>query len=199
MIRCRVCGINNEAEASRCQRCFSKVSWRIDNSVSKTWALLITALLLYIPANLLPIMSISKLEMVQLDTIFSGVISLASSGMVPIAILVFVASILVPLIKILGLATLLLNVQGVLHGNIMHLSRLYRFIEWVGRWSMLDIFMIAILVSVVQGRLLTIHAGPAATAFVSVVILTMLASRSFDLRLLWDRHLEEVRFSEEKQ
>ena len=171
----------------RCSRCGSALYHRKPNSLARTWALLIAATILYIPANMLPMMEIVKLGRGEPDTIMSGVVSLARSGMVPIAILVFTASIVVPLFKIMGLGILLLNAHGILNGNLLRLCCLYRFIEWIGRWSVLDIFMIAILCSLVHMRLLVILAGPAATAFVLVVILTLFASRSFDLRLLWDR------------
>ncbi|WP_281647304.1 paraquat-inducible protein A [Parendozoicomonas sp. Alg238-R29] len=172
----------------RCSRCGSALFHRKPSSLSRTWALLIAAAVLYIPANLLPIMQVISFGKGEANTIMSGVVALARSGMVPIAVLVFTASIVVPLFKIMGLAILLLNVHGLLNGRLTRLSRLYRFIEWIGRWSMLDIFMISILVSLVQLRVLEILAGPGATAFVAVVILTIFASRSFDLRLLWDRH-----------
>ena len=154
--------------------------------------MLIAAGILYIPANTLPIMYVLSFGKDQADTIMSGVIALARSGMVPIAVLVFTASILVPLFKIMGLLILLLNAHGILKGNTLRLARLYRFIEWIGRWSMLDIFMISILVSLVHLEVLAIQAGHGATAFVAVVILTMLASRSFDPRLLWDRHQPRI-------
>lgn len=171
----------------RCSRCGSALYHRKPNSLACTWALLIAATILYIPANMLPIMEIVKLGRGDPDTIMSGVVSLTRSGMIPIAILVFTASIVVPLFKIMGLGILLLNAHGILNGNLLRLCSLYRFIEWIGRWSVLDIFMIAILCSLVHMRLLVILAGPASTAFVLVVLLTIFASRSFDLRLLWDR------------
>ena len=189
MILCRVCEHSCSARSSRCDRCGSRICHRKVDSLSRTWALLIAAAILYIPANVLPIMHVLSFGRGQADTIMSGVIALARSGMIPIAALVFTASIVVPLFKVMGLTILLLNAHGLLHGSLLRLSRLYRFIEWIGRWSMLDIFMISILVSLVQLRVLKIQAGHGATAFVGVVILTMLASRSFDIRLLWDRRI----------
>ena len=176
-----------QSKRLRCSRCGSALFHRKPNSLVRTWALLIAAAIFYIPANLLPIMEIVNLGRVQADTIMSGVVNLTRSGMYPIAALVFTASIAVPLFKIMGLVILLLNAHGILHGNLNRLCRLYRFIEWIGRWSVLDIFMIAILCSLVQMRILVVLAGPAATAFVAVVLLTLFASRAFDLRLLWDR------------
>ncbi len=160
----------------------------------RTWALLLAATILYIPANLLPMTIFTTLGRDQADTIFSGIVALMSSGMVTIGLLVFVASILVPMMKILGMFVLLLNAHGLLHNNVVSLCRLYRMIAWVGRWSMLDIFIVSILTGLLQFRLLTVHAGDAATAFACVVILTMLASHSFDPRLLWDRHLQDSRY-----
>ena len=187
MILCQVCQYTCPDQSHVCVRCGSRISHRKADSLSRTWALLIAAGTLYIPANILPIMSVLSFGRGHADTIMSGVVALARSGMLPIAVLVFTASIAVPLFKIMGLTILLLNAHGLLRGNLLRLSRLYRFIEWVGRWSMLDIFMISILVSLVQLRVLEIQAGHGATAFVGVVILTILASRSFDIRLLWDR------------
>ena len=191
MIRCQVCGLTNLDALHHCQRCGSPISKRIPNSLSHTWAFLIAATILYIPANLLPMLVITKFEDSAPDTIFSGVVALINSGMVPIGLLVFVASILIPLIKIIGLVILLLNAHGILHSNIIHLSRLYRFIELVGRWSMLDVFMVSVLMGLVRFRVLEIRAGHGATAFACVVVLTLLASHTFDPRLMWDRHLEK--------
>ncbi|MGX1123729.1 paraquat-inducible protein A [Pseudomonas sp. HLS-6 TE3448] len=170
-----------------CTRCGALVHARRPNSLIRTWALLITAAILYIPANILPIMTVSTLGQGSPDTIMSGVITLMKHGMFPIAGVVFVASILVPTFKLVGIALLLYSVQR--HQPLSARQRIvmYRFIEFIGRWSMLDIFVIAILVAVVNfGRIASVEANLGAVAFASVVILTMLAAVTFDPRLIWD-------------
>ncbi|EWC39019.1 paraquat-inducible protein A [Pseudomonas stutzeri] len=171
----------------RCSRCGARVHMRRPNSIARTWALLITAALLYLPANLLPIMTVRMLGSGTPDTIMSGVVTLAKHGMLPIAAVVFIASILVPTFKLVGIAMLLFSVQR--HHPMSPRQRLlvFRFIEWIGRWSMLDIFVIAILVAIVNfGSLASVEAGFGAVAFAGVVILTMLAAITFDPRLIWD-------------
>ncbi|UMZ11165.1 paraquat-inducible protein A [Pseudomonas sp. MPFS] len=175
------------SEGQTCTRCGAMIHPRRPNSILRTWALLLTAAILYIPANVLPIMTVSALGQGSPSTIMSGVIQLVQHGMIPIAIVVFVASILVPTFKLVGIALLLFSVQR--HQPLSARQRIimYRFIEFIGRWSMLDIFVIAILVAVVNfGRLASIEANLGAVAFASVVILTMLAAITFDPRLIWD-------------
>ena len=176
-----------DTDEQTCTRCGALVHARRPNSLTRTWALLITAAILYIPANLLPIMTINSMGQGAPSTIMAGVIDLVHYGMFPIATVVFVASILVPTFKLVGLALLLLSVQR--HQPLSARQRIimYRFIEFIGRWSMLDILVIAILVAVVNfGRLASIEANLGAVAFASVVILTMLAAVTFDPRLIWD-------------
>ncbi|VVO00043.1 paraquat-inducible protein A [Pseudomonas fluorescens] len=175
------------SDEQTCTRCGALVHARRPNSVVRTWALLVTAAILYIPANLLPIMTVSSLGQGAPSTIMSGVIELVQHGMFPIAAVVFIASILVPTFKLVGIALLLFSVQR--HQPLSARQRIimYRFIEFIGRWSMLDIFVIAILVALVSfGRLASIEANLGAVAFSSVVILTMLAAVTFDPRLIWD-------------
>lgn len=170
-----------------CTRCGALVHARRPNSIIRTWALLVTAAILYIPANVLPIMTVSSLGQGDPSTIMSGVIQLVQHGMIPIAAVVFIASILVPTFKLVGIGLLLFSVQR--HQPLSARQRIimYRFIEFIGRWSMLDIFVIAILVALVNfGRLASIEANLGAVAFASVVILTMLAAVTFDPRLIWD-------------
>ncbi|GAA0280936.1 MULTISPECIES: paraquat-inducible protein A [Pseudomonas] len=170
-----------------CSRCGALVHARRPDSLTRTWALLITAALLYIPANMLPIMTVNSLGQGDPSTIMAGVIQLVQHGMYPIAAVVFIASILVPTFKLVGIGLLLFSVQR--HQPLSAQQRIvmYRFIEFIGRWSMLDIFVIAILVAVVNfGRLASVEANLGAAAFASVVILTMLAAVTFDPRLIWD-------------
>ncbi len=174
-------------QAQYCPRCGSRLHSRRPDSIVRTWALLITAWICVIPANLYPVMTVIYLGDGEPDTILSGVVHLAQEGMVPIAILVFVASILVPLLKLLGLMFLLLMVQRRWQLNKRQCTVLYRIIEVIGAWSMLDLFMISILVTLVDmGAVATVEAGAGATAFATVVVLTMLAAMSFDPRLIWD-------------
>ncbi|PKH40035.1 paraquat-inducible membrane protein A [Pseudomonas prosekii] len=170
-----------------CTRCGAQVHARRPNSLKRTWALLVTAAILYIPANMLPIMTVSSLGKGDPSTIMSGVIQLVQHGMIPIAAVVFIASILVPTFKLVGIALLLFSVQRRQPLSARQRIVMYRFIEFIGRWSMLDIFVIAILVAVVNfGRLASVEANLGAIAFASVVILTMLAAVTFDPRLIWD-------------
>ena len=170
-----------------CVRCGARLHLRRPASLARTWALLITAIILYIPANLLPIMAVNMLGKGAPATIIEGVIELGHAGMWGIAAVVFIASILVPSLKLVGMALLLRSVQR--HEILPPAQRIlmFRFIEWIGRWSMLDIFVIAILAALVSfGNLASVTAGTGAMAFASVVVLTMLAALSFDPRLIWD-------------
>jgi paraquat-inducible protein A len=155
--------------------------------VQRTTALLLSASLLYIPANIFPIMTITKFGVTEKHTIAGGIIDLIHSNMIPIALLVLIASIIVPLLKLLGIGLLLLCVHFRWQINARLWTVVYRIIAFVGRWSMLDIFMISILVGLVNfNGVAQIIAGSAATAFAAVVILTVLAAKNFDPRLLWD-------------
>lgn len=187
LIACHDCRqLMNNFEQS-CSRCFSILHWRKPNALMSCWALLIAAAVLYIPANILPIMTVISFGQGEPDTIISGIFTLIEAGMMPIAALVFFASILVPVLKLIGLTTLLLSVQWRTRISKVDRTRLYRAIELVGRWSMVDIFMIAILTSLVNlGQIATIEPGAGALCFAAVVILTMLASMRFDPRLMWD-------------
>ncbi|WP_027157731.1 paraquat-inducible protein A [Methylobacter luteus] len=191
LIRCHDCGYLTKIPAagrpSHCRLCGSSLHDRLPNSMQRTLALLISAFLLYIPANIYPIMTVTQLSAGEPHTIIGGIIELIKSDMVPIAMLVLVASILVPLLKLLGIALLLLCAHYRWQVDAHKWTVMYRIIAFVGRWSMLDIFMISILVSLVDlGGIARVIAGPAATAFAAVVVLTMFAAKSFDPRLIWD-------------
>lgn len=191
LLVCHACGKISKVVSTRheqdCPRCGSRLHFRKPDSIARTWAYLIAAVILYIPANVLPVMETGSLFGSQRDTILSGVVYLWNSGSWELAIIVFVASIMVPLAKILALAFLLVSVQLRSRWQPVQRTKLYRLVELVGRWSMLDIYVIAILVALVQLKALaTITAGPAAIAFGSVVVLTMLAANNFDPRLIWD-------------
>lgn len=170
-----------------CPRCGSVLQQRFANSLSRTWALVIAAWVVLVPANVYPIMTVIYFGDGQPDTIISGVIRLAEEGMIPIAILVFVASIAVPILKLLGIMLLLFTVHFKWSLSKLECTVLYRIIEVIGAWSMLDLFIISILVTLVDlGAVAQISAGPGATAFATVVVLTMFAATSFDPRLIWD-------------
>ncbi|AFO51505.1 paraquat-inducible protein A [Pseudomonas alloputida] len=191
IVVCNECHELNRQEpdstSQTCTRCGAIVHARRPNSIARTWALLIAASILYIPANILPIMTVSTLGQGSPDTIMSGVITLLKHGMVPIAAVVFIASILVPTFKLVGIGLLLYSVQRRQPLSARQRILMYRFIEFIGRWSMLDIFVIAILVAVVNfGRIASVEANLGAVAFATVVILTMLAALTFDPRLIWD-------------
>ncbi len=170
-----------------CPRCGARLERRKPGSLSRTWALLIAAAILYLPANLYPVLDVQILGQSEADTIYSGVVSLVGAGMWEIGALVFFASIVVPLAKLLGLGFLLASVQLRSSWNPRARTRFYRVIASVGRWSFIDTFMISILVALVQlGSLATIDAGFGATCFAAVIVLTMFAAGSFDPRLVWD-------------
>ena len=170
-----------------CPRCHAALHARKSNSLARTWALLIAAAVLYIPANVLPIMSVTSLGAVQSDTIMSGVIYLLLHGMWPLALIMFIASVAVPFIKLFVISYLCISVQWRSTWRTSDRTRMYRLTEAVGRWSMIDIYVVTILVALVQlGALATIEARVGAVFFGAVVVTTMFAAESFDPRLLWD-------------
>jgi paraquat-inducible protein A len=187
--RCRATARAVAAAACTCPRCGAPLHHRKPGSVSTTAALVITAAVLYIPANLLPVMHTHTFFNDEDDTILSGVISLAQQGSWPIALLVFFASIVVPLLKLVALGEMLIAVSRKRLKHARERSRLFRMVEFVGRWSMLDVFAMSLLVTLVQIQSLAfIEIRPGALAFAAVVVLTMLAAQSFDERLIWDAH-----------
>lgn len=190
LARCHVCGklSSRPAEgAYACPRCHTPLHFRTPLAISRSWAYTLTAAVCFIPANIYPIMNVGSIEKNFTSTIMSGVIDLARNDMLPIAIVVFVASIAVPLFKLLGIMVLLVIVQRGKPIKRHQAIRMYRFIEFIGRWSMLDLFVISILVSLVSfGEIASIEPNIGATAFAAVVILTLLAAESFDPRLIWD-------------
>lgn len=191
LVLCHDCGLLAQAPTQihgfSCPRCGAPMHMRKPASFSRTWALLIAAMVLYIPANVLPVMYTSSLFGAQNDTILSGVVYLWTSGSWPLAVVVFIASIAVPMLKILAIAYLTISTQLGSRWLPEQRTRIYRLVEFVGRWSMLDIYVITMLVALVQFQALaTIQAGGAAIAFGAVVILTMFAAMAFDPRLIWD-------------
>jgi paraquat-inducible protein A len=175
-----------------CPRCGSRVHERKPVSTGRTWAFVIAAAVLYIPANVYPVLTVIQLGAGQPSTILGGVEDLLASGLYPLALLVFFASILVPLFKLIGLGIMLATVQLATPGPgaarlLRERTWLYHVVAWIGRWSMVDIFMESLLGALVQfGRAVTIEPGIGALAFCAVVFLTIFAAESFDPRLMWD-------------
>jgi paraquat-inducible protein A len=188
---CHCCGglsrLDGEGHEMRCRRCGAALHLRKPDSVARTWAFLIAAYILYVPANVLPMMRTGSMFGAQADTIMSGVVYLWHSGSWHIALVVFIASIVVPLAKMFSLTYLLISVQlGWTHRSLER-TKLYRILEFVGPWSMLDVFVVMILVALVQLKsLASIQPGLAVAAFGGVVVLTMFAAMAFDPRLLWE-------------
>ncbi|WP_434360665.1 paraquat-inducible protein A [Parasalinivibrio latis] len=189
LISCHHCSENNPIDATSCQRCGSTLHTREPLSIQKTWAYLISATVFIFPANLFPISILltngKRLE----DTIFSGVASLIKNGMTGIAIIIFTASIIVPVAKILGLGFILFCIHTRNRVYQRFEMKLYGIVQWIGKWSMMDLFVIALMVALIdRGQILDFTPGPGAVAFGLVVVLTMLAAESLDSRLIWDKN-----------
>ena len=181
------------ADASvRCGRCGATVYQRIPYSIGKTWFFIALAAALLLPANVLPMMTLLQFGRGEPDTIMSGVIRLVHEGFSGIALIVFIASIVVPFGKLVALASLLLSVQQRWRMSTLRRAQLFRVLEFLGRWSMLDIFVVALMVALVHlGQVVAILPGAGAVLFGASVVATMLASASFDPRLLWDAAEEQ--------
>ena len=170
-----------------CPRCGARLHLRKTNGMARTWALLITSLILLLPANLLPIMTVTYLGEKEPNTIIEGIEHFIQSGEYFIAIIIFFASILVPIFKVAGIMLIMISIQKRWQTWLKHRTLMFRVIKFIGRWSMLDIFVIAVMVALVNlGTLSTIIPAPAATYFAAVVISTMLASNTFDTRIIWE-------------
>jgi paraquat-inducible protein A len=196
-IACELCGlVNRVTEHNRqCLRCNAQLHARKPESIQRTWALVLAAAALYIPANYFPVLTVEQLGAGAPSTILGGVEELINSGLYPLAALVFFASIAVPMLKLVGLTVMLIATQTGKIGLLRDRTRLYHIIRWIGRWSMIDIFMESLLGALVQfGGVVTIEPGVGAVAFCAVVILTIFAAETFDPRLMWDvaRHRAAV-------
>jgi paraquat-inducible protein A len=187
-IGCDTCGlVSRSGPGMRCSRCGFRLRVRKPGSIQRTWAYAIAAVVLYIPANIYPVLTVVRLGSGQPSTILGGVQELLDLGMWPLAALVFFASVAVPVLKLIGLGILLITTHTGTGWALHDRTVLYRIVDTIGRWSMIDIFMESILVALVQfGKLASVYPGPGAVAFAAVVILTMLAAHSFDPRLMWD-------------
>lgn len=205
LVRCHCCGLLSHAnqpidvqteeqpEPQYCPRCHLALHVRKPQSLQKTFAFLIAATILYIPANILPMTITNSVFGSQKDTIMSGVIYFWQTQDYLVATVIFLASIFIPLLKLFILIFLLLSIymQSLKRWNFSprHCSILYRIVEFIGRWSMIDVFVVSLLTALIQIQsLATILAGPGAVAFGAVVILTMLASLSFEPRMIWDNY-----------
>lgn len=199
LLTCHACGLvdlnsatgsasaSASASRSNCQRCGSALHLRRPDSINRTGALLVAAAILYIPANLLPVMHSRTLFGIQEDTILSGVALFWNSDSKALAVIIFIASIVVPIAKLGALAVLATTAQWQSRWHPQQRTVLYRMVEFVGRWSMLDIFVVTLTVALVRFQSVAqITAGPGALAFGTVVVLTMMASMQFDPRLIWD-------------
>ncbi len=187
LVACPTCGLLSPLKSTSCARCGTTLNSRKLNSRERTWALLITAILLYLPANLLPVMRVVSLGRVQADTIMGGVFYFLRTGSWPLALIIFIASVVVPILKIIILAYLLISERRGSSHWPEHRARLYRLTEMVGRWSMVDIFVLTLMVALVElGSVANITPGPGSVAFALMVFSTMLAVRCFDPRLVWD-------------
>ena len=190
LISCKNCHKVYEKENYNdfvCTRCNHKVRKRIQNSLQVSFALTICAILLYIPAMFYPMMEITKLGIKVESTILEGVISFLEYENYFIAFVIFTASVIIPLIKLLGLLLIFISLKIDIKIRNKNKIRIFKFIKAIGKWSMIDIYVIALLASVIQvGELFNIKGGLAATSFALVVILTMIAAHRFDTRIIWD-------------
>jgi paraquat-inducible protein A len=189
-IACETCGLVSvvpPGEVHHCPRCGSHLHARKSDSISRTWALVVAAAVMYVPANYFPVLTVVQLGAGSPSTIIGGVEELVASRLYPLAALVFFASIAVPMLKLISLTFMLIMTQIGRAEWLHDRTRLYHVVRWIGRWSMIDIFMEALLGALVKfGNVVTIEPGIGALAFCAVVILTMFAAESFDPRLMWD-------------
>ncbi|QNK03860.1 paraquat-inducible protein A [Dyella telluris] len=190
LVGCHVCRLvcrDVKSEDATCPRCGSALHRRKANSYARTWALLIAAFFFYVPANLLPIMRTVSLGDVDDNTIMSGIIELWVKGSPDLAVIVFTASIIVPMLKFVALALLLVSSQQGSRWGLRQRSKLYRLVEFIGYWSMLDVFVVALLTALVQfGFFSQVEPLPGVVFFGLTVVITMIASMTFDPRLIWD-------------
>jgi len=197
LILCECCGLllkpRERHEPGHCPRCGEELVLRRHNAIQRTWALIIAAAICYIPANILPVMvSKTLVSPPEDDTIMSGVVLLYKTGSWHLALIVLIASVVIPMAKIMALAYLLISVQRRSLQGQPERMRLYRLVEFVGRWSMLDVFVVTFTVALIQLQpLMAIKPGAGVLFFAAVVILTMIAAEQFDPRLIWDSNKEQ--------
>ena len=191
LVMCEACGLlcrpAHADEPGYCPRCDGELAFRRPNAIQRTWALILAAAICYLPANILPVMTTSTLGSVEEDTIISGVVRFYTTGSWPLALIVLIASVMIPLFKLIALAYLLITVQrGSIRSN-RERARLYRLVHFIGRWSMLDVFVVTFVAALIQLQpLMSVMPGPGILFFAAVVVLAMLAAEAFDPRLIWD-------------
>ena len=191
---CHMCCKLAPVTVPECPRCGSAMHQRQNDSIQRTLALLVTATLLYIPANLYPIMYTDQIGTTEASTILGGVVLLINLGSVPVALVIFIFSVIVPSGKLMAMFYLVWTVERHSPLDPRQRSVMYRIVEFIGKWSMVDIFVVSILVALVHlSGLLVIRPGIAAICFAGVVIVTMIAAESFDSRLIWDNIKERNR------
>jgi paraquat-inducible protein A len=185
---CRSCGIVDSVGRARCARCDTPLQSRDRQSLQKVWAWLLVGLIAYIPANLYPMLRTTQVFKTQESTIVGGVVDLIHHGAYAVAAIVFVASVVIPVGKFLVIGYLAVLMARPHRTDPHRLLLLHEIVEFIGRWSMIDVFVVAILTALVQFDVLaTINPGIAAVCFALSVVFTMLAAQSFDSRLIWDR------------
>ena len=187
LVACQRCGQVHRQGTPRCKRCDGPLVSRDRDSLQKVWAWLIAGMIAYIPANVYPMLRTSTLVESSESTIIGGVVDLVHHGSIGIAIIVFVASVMIPIGKFIAVGYLAISVQRKSTGDPHRRHHAYELVEFIGRWSMIDVFVVAILSALVQlDTIATIHPGIAAVSFALSVIFTMLSAQSFDARLIWD-------------
>ena len=187
LVACQRCGQVHPQGVRNCKRCDGPLQSRDTDSLQKVWAWLIAGMIAYIPANLYPMLLTNTLVEHSESTIVGGVVDLIHHGSIGIAIIVFVASVMIPVGKFIAVIYLALSVQRRSSSNQHERHLAYELVEFIGRWSMIDVFVVAILSALVQlDTIATINPGIAAVSFALSVIFTMLAAQSFDSRLIWD-------------
>jgi len=200
--KCHKLNLLNDAgnhEKIKCVRCQGLFYQRKPHSLQYTLAWNIAALIAFIPANLYPIMIIYSLGIGDPSTILSGIGQFVDQGLYPIAAIIFTASIIVPLLKIIGLFVLVYRVHTGIRLRPDKHSKFYHILEFLGPWSMLDVFVVALLVAVVElGFVTSVAAGPAINYFTLTVIFTMIAANNFDPRLLWDKKVDDLQVNKEE-
>lgn len=191
-LHCRACtlalpGTAAEHGTAACPRCGATLHHRQPHAAARSAAFALAGLIMLVPANLLPVVSTNLLGQARTETIWSSVVALHDDGLWGIALIVFVASMIVPLLKLVGLGVLLHAVHTRTTTHRRGLTRFYAFVKFIGRWSMLDVFLVTFLAGAVQfGLLASVRPEPGVIAFAAAVVLTIFATESFDPRLLWD-------------
>lgn len=191
-ISCNTCGLLQQVDpvprgrVAECARCGSRLTEGPRGSLQLTAALALAALILYVPANIYPIMRMHLHGAYSESTVWGGVVTLADQDHWFIALIVFLASIVIPVMKLSGLLYLVISARFKLGRRLRDRTRIYRFIDVIGPWAMLDVFLLAVLIALVRlGAIATVLPGPGLVAFAAVVVLTMLATASFDPKMIW--------------